>query len=275
MLRIFFLLLRMARKCTYCGNLGHNSRTCNNNNSSSSLGHRQQLRLFGVQLDVYSSSTTSCFATKRRSFSSDYLLSSQTSLSVPSSSSSTSSPSLLGGAANENSDSYLASASGLISTIQDRKKGVPWTEEEHRIFLEGLEKLGKGNWREISKKFVTTRTPTQVASHAQKYFLRQSQISFNRRKRRPSLLDVGDESKSTFFKPSEGFGLPSGISNLTSNDISSISQLSNSNQSFLSQWLSNPHSVLKWPNCTLESAAPDLELKLATPTPLELTGGTF
>jgi len=65
---------------------------------------------------------------------------------------------------------------------------VPWSEEEHRKFLEGLEKLGKGDWRGISKKFVITRTPSQVASHAQKFFLRQT--SFNQRKRRRSLFDV-------------------------------------------------------------------------------------
>ena len=56
------------------------------------------------------------------------------------------------------------------------------------MFLYGLEKLGKGDWRGISRNFVTTRTPTQVASHAQKYFLRQS--SLNKRKRRFSLFDM-------------------------------------------------------------------------------------
>lgn len=45
--------------------------------------------------------------------------------------------------------------------------GQPWTETEHAAFVEGLKKLGKGNWRGISRVFVTTRTPTQVASHAQ------------------------------------------------------------------------------------------------------------
>ncbi|MQL95729.1 hypothetical protein Taro_028396 [Colocasia esculenta] len=70
----------------------------------------------------------------------------------------------------------------------ERKKGVPWTEEEHRTFLAGLEKLGKGDWRGISRKFVTSRTPTQVASHAQKYFIRQTMAS--NKKRRSSLFDV-------------------------------------------------------------------------------------
>lgn len=66
--------------------------------------------------------------------------------------------------------------------------GVPWTEEEHKTFLAGLRTLGKGDWRGISRNFVKSRTPAQVASHAQKYFLRQTTPST--KKRRSSLFDV-------------------------------------------------------------------------------------
>nr|UKB40108.1 MYB transcription factor [Hydrastis canadensis] len=70
----------------------------------------------------------------------------------------------------------------------ERKKGVPWTEEEHKLFLLGLKKYGKGDWRNISRSFVITRTPTQVASHAQKYFIRQH--SGGKDKRRSSIHDI-------------------------------------------------------------------------------------
>jgi SHAQKYF class myb-like DNA-binding protein len=46
-----------------------------------------------------------------------------------------------------------------------------WTKVEHELFLEALEKFGQKDVKSISA-FVGTRTPTQVRTHAQKYFLR-------------------------------------------------------------------------------------------------------
>lgn len=74
------------------------------------------------------------------------------------------------------------------SSDQEKKKGVPWTEDEHRRFLMGLQKHGKGDWRNIARNFVITKTSTQVASHAQKYYLRQ--LSEGKEKRRPSIHDI-------------------------------------------------------------------------------------
>ncbi|KAF9623995.1 hypothetical protein IFM89_007693 [Coptis chinensis] len=71
---------------------------------------------------------------------------------------------------------------------QERRKGIAWTEDEHRLFLLGLEKYGKGDWRSISRNFVVSRTPTQVASHAQKYFIRLN--SMNKDRRRSSIHDI-------------------------------------------------------------------------------------
>ncbi|KAJ4832285.1 hypothetical protein Tsubulata_012234 [Turnera subulata] len=56
------------------------------------------------------------------------------------------------------------------------------------LFLLGLDKYGKGDWRSISRNFVVTRTPTQVASHAQKYFIRLN--SMNKDRRRSSIHDI-------------------------------------------------------------------------------------
>ncbi|WCJ36010.1 Homeodomain-like superfamily protein [Euphorbia peplus] len=78
----------------------------------------------------------------------------------------------------------------------ERKRGVPWTEDEHKLFLLGLQKVGKGDWRGISRNFVKTRTPTQVASHAQKYFLRRTNL--NRRRRRSSLFDITTDTVAGF-----------------------------------------------------------------------------
>ncbi|KAK6925223.1 SANT/Myb domain [Dillenia turbinata] len=77
---------------------------------------------------------------------------------------------------------------GRSRSEQERRKGIPWTEEEHRLFLLGPDKFGKGGWRSISHNFVISRTPTPVASHAQKYFIRLN--SMNKDRRRSSIHDL-------------------------------------------------------------------------------------
>lgn len=72
-------------------------------------------------------------------------------------------------------------------TTSTAKKGTPWTEQEHLAFLVGLQKLGKGNWRNIARYYVPSRTPTQVASHAQKHFMRLSGVT--KRKSRFAALE--------------------------------------------------------------------------------------
>ncbi|MCD7452350.1 hypothetical protein HAX54_016278 [Datura stramonium] len=72
------------------------------------------------------------------------------------------------------------------SLVIEKKERCRGQREEHRRFLMGLEKYGKGDWRNISRNFVISKTPTQVASHAQKYYLRQ--IAGRKDKRRPSIM---------------------------------------------------------------------------------------
>ncbi|VAH56428.1 unnamed protein product [Triticum turgidum subsp. durum] len=75
---------------------------------------------------------------------------------------------------------------GVQTPGQGRRRGLPWTVDEHRLFLLGLKTYGRGDWRNISRNFVRTRTPTQVASHAQKYFIRLSSGAA----RRSSIHDI-------------------------------------------------------------------------------------
>ena len=71
-----------------------------------------------------------------------------------------------------------------------RTKPQLWSVEEHASFLEGLQKLGRGNWKGIATHFVPTRTPTQVASHAQKHFMRNAKDArLKKQKRRASIFD--------------------------------------------------------------------------------------
>lgn len=71
----------------------------------------------------------------------------------------------------------------------------------------GLKKYGKGDWRNISRNFVVTRTPTQVASHAQKYFIRQ--LSGGKDKRRASIHDITTVNLNEIRTPSPENKIPS------------------------------------------------------------------
>ncbi|KAH6829657.1 Duplicated homeodomain-like superfamily protein [Perilla frutescens var. hirtella] len=88
----------------------------------------------------------------------------------------------------------------------ERKKGTPWTEDEHRLFLIGLDRYGKGDWRSISRNVVVTRTPTQVASHAQKYFLRHT--SGKKERKRSSIHDITTAMDSLTVPPPAPTSLP-------------------------------------------------------------------
>ncbi|XP_054825002.1 transcription factor MYB1R1-like isoform X2 [Prosopis cineraria] len=164
----------MSRTCSQCGNNGHNSRTCIHGGGGDGSSKDNGIMLFGVRLTQGNSFRKSASMTNL----SQYEAQAQDSNAVDA------------GYASDD----VVHASGQT---RERKRGVPWTEEEHRLFLLGLQKVGKGDWRGISKNFVKTRTPTQVASHAQKYFLRRH--NQNRRRRRSSLFDITTD---TVMEPS-------------------------------------------------------------------------
>mgnify|MGYP003919446901 CR=1 FL=1 len=64
-----------------------------------------------------------------------------------------------------------------------------WSLKEHLLFIEGLAKLGRGDWKGIARHFVKTRTSTQVASHAQKHFARLEKRKKKELRLRASIFD--------------------------------------------------------------------------------------
>ncbi|KAH7692197.1 Myb domain plants domain-containing protein [Dioscorea alata] len=110
-------------------------------------------------------------------------------------------PNYISSPSSSSSSSSSSDGANTLKQKRERRKGTLWSRQEHMrekeksrrarvswLFLYGLRAYGKGDWRSISRNCVVTRTPTQVASHAQKYFTRQNSVKKDRR--RSSIHDI-------------------------------------------------------------------------------------
>nr|CAB3454184.1 unnamed protein product [Digitaria exilis] len=107
-----------------------------------------------------------------------------------------------------------------------RKRRQIWTAEEHRQFLHGVNHLGRGEWKFISMYFVPSRTPAQLASHAQKYFNRINKNEMDDTRQRHSINDIRlvnhgmNITAHSHIGPGKGKGIASGSpSPILSEDI--------------------------------------------------------
>jgi len=77
-------------------------------------------------------------------------------------------PTLSSSSDNDSADPNNNGSAGMPASSRQSENTGRWTAEEHRLFLQGLERHGKG-WKKIAT-LIKSRTVVQIRTHAQKYF---------------------------------------------------------------------------------------------------------
>ncbi|CAJ2637231.1 unnamed protein product [Trifolium pratense] len=157
--------MSLSRTCSHCGHTSRECSKCGHNSQTSNDGGEHSIMLFGVKITIATNNNNN--------LSQHQQTTAQVSIST---------------------DASTVSDNVHASTGSSKYKRSAWTDEEHKLFLKGLKHIGKGNWKEISRRYVKTRTPTQVASHAQKHCLRHSNQN-RRRYRKPSVFDLTTDTE--------------------------------------------------------------------------------
>ncbi|KAM0922613.1 hypothetical protein ACQ4PT_006090 [Festuca glaucescens] len=103
--------------------------------------------------------------------------------------------SMAGGEALDRAGKHKRGRKRTEVSAEGRNRAVPWSEEEHRLFLKGITEHGVGKWQKLSRELVTTRSASQIASHYQKYAIRQAKLGRNQCKR-PSIHDINANTPS-------------------------------------------------------------------------------
>ena len=90
--------------------------------------------------------------------------------------------------------SATATATSVVSTsASDGSTKGRWSEDEHKLFLQGLEQHGR-KWKKIAA-VVETRTKGQVHTHAQTYFAKLERLERSAKTKETDQLEVEDESR--------------------------------------------------------------------------------